>query len=477
MSVTVRPAITLAPNKEAEMLTKEDNEILTRVGPGTPMGNLLRRYWTPALLSNEIPAPDSPPVRVRILGEDLVAFRDTNGEVGLFQQNCPHRGASMFFGRNEEAGLRCVYHGWKFDVSGACVDMPSEPAESNFKNKVRIPAYPTRESGGIIWGYFGPADKMPGFRDFGSESMPKDQWQAFKATALCNWVQRNEGQIDSSHISWLHQYFGAGDYPDDGTDVAGGYPSFDMSIKIWAYDRAPRLEVQDEWYGYRYAAIRNTPNGNTHVRITYVPPYTTMVANIPWSSGGVHCVPIDDYKCFFFFGARNRSEADAIAQRLAGVEGKQLFDNTPYRRSRDLSQVEGRNGQRRFLPENDYLIDRELQKSTFYTGITDFGSQDLMATESMGPIYDRTKEHLGTTDKAVIRMRSILINAAKNLENGIEPPALDANQRFDEIRSGEKILSPGEDWRIVGSNQDPLLLKAQEMATRQGQEIPTVGGG
>ncbi len=149
------------------MLTKEDNEILTQVGPGTMMGNLLRRYWTPALLSSEVPEPDSPPVRVRILGEDLVAFRDTEGRVGLFKQACPHRGASMFFGRNEEAGLRCVYHGWKFDVNGECVDMPSEPAESNFKNKVRIAAYPTHESGGHRLGLLraaGEDDRLPRLR-------------------------------------------------------------------------------------------------------------------------------------------------------------------------------------------------------------------------------------------------------------------------------------------------------------------------
>jgi len=157
------------------MLTKEDNEILTRVGPGTPMGNLLRRYWLPALLSSEVPAPDSPPIRVRLLGEDLVAFRDTDGNVGLFVQSCPHRGASLFFGRNEECGLRCVYHGWKYDVDGNCVDMPSEPAESNFKSKVRVTAYPTHESGGIVWTYMGPQEKMPGFRDFGSESVPRDR--------------------------------------------------------------------------------------------------------------------------------------------------------------------------------------------------------------------------------------------------------------------------------------------------------------
>src|SRR5262249_48205068 len=156
------------------------NELLTRVGPGTPMGNLLRRYWMPAFLSVEIPEPDCPPIRTRLLGEDLIAIRDTSGRTGLYTNACPHRGASMFFGRNEEDGLPCVYHGWKFDVTGACVDMPSEPAESNFKNKVRITAYPTRESGGIVWTYMGPADRQPEFRDYGQESLPREMWRASK---------------------------------------------------------------------------------------------------------------------------------------------------------------------------------------------------------------------------------------------------------------------------------------------------------
>src|SRR5215213_10957150 len=162
------------------MLTKEDNELLCRVGPGTLMGNLLRRYWTPVMLSNEIPEPDCPPVRVRILGEDLVAFRDTKGDVGLFVTSCPHRGASIFFGRNEEEGLRCVYHGWKFDTTGACVDMPSEPAESNFKSKVHARAYRTHESGGIVWTYMGPQETVPAFRDLGTDVIPPEQARPMK---------------------------------------------------------------------------------------------------------------------------------------------------------------------------------------------------------------------------------------------------------------------------------------------------------
>jgi phthalate 4,5-dioxygenase oxygenase subunit len=243
------------------LLTAEDNTILTRVGPGTLMGNLLRRYWMPVLLCSEIAEPEGPPVRTRILGEDLVAFRDSNGRVGVFVQACPHRGASIFFGRNEEAGLRCVYHGWKFDVTGACVDMPSEPSESSFKNKARITAYPAHESGGIVSAYMGPPEHQPPFRDFGSEELAPDQRRASKVRVECNWLQSMEGNLDTSHISWLHQYHAAAELPDDGSDTPG-VPSNATSIRIWEYDRAPRIEVQDEWYGYRYAGLRGTPKGS-----------------------------------------------------------------------------------------------------------------------------------------------------------------------------------------------------------------------
>src|SRR4029453_2391546 len=206
------------------MLSQADNEILTRVGPGTPMGEGLRRYWTPALLCEEVPEPDAPPVRVRLLGENLVAFRDTTGRVGLIQENCPHRGASLYFGRNEECGLRCPYHGWKFDADGACVDMPSEPPSSTFKDRVRARAYPTHESGGIVWTYLGPADTMTPFRDFGTETLPPDRIVATKLRTTCNWIQTMEGNLDTAHISWLHQFAAAADIPDDGSDKPG-YPS------------------------------------------------------------------------------------------------------------------------------------------------------------------------------------------------------------------------------------------------------------
>jgi hypothetical protein len=249
-----------------------------------------------------------------------------------------------------------------------------------------------------------------------------------------------------------------------------------MSIKIWAHDRAPRLELVDTEYGYRYAGIRTTPNGNTHVRITaYCLPYSTMVANIPFGNGGVMCVPIDDENCYFFrFATRplpNASYREEI-MKASGEGG--LFAFMPYAAIRAKRFANGNVGERHYRPDNDYLIDRELQKaSTYYTGVEDFGSQDLMVTESMGGIYDRSQEHLGTTDKAIIRMRSLLIKAAKDLADGIEPPALDGID-FTSIRSGEKILAPGEDWRLVGSDADPVVMRT---LGKSETEIEAVAGG
>ena len=186
-------------------MTPEENELLTRVGPGTSMGKLFRRFWLPALLSEELPAPDCAPVRVRLLGEDLVAFRDTEGRVALLGPYCAHRGAPLYYGRNEENGLRCVYHGWKFDVTGQCVDMPSEPADSNFKDKVRVKSYPTREWGGVIWAYMGPPERVP-------DRPPVLEWglvdadhrRVVKNFQECNYLQALEGDIDTAHVSWLH---------------------------------------------------------------------------------------------------------------------------------------------------------------------------------------------------------------------------------------------------------------------------------
>jgi phenylpropionate dioxygenase-like ring-hydroxylating dioxygenase large terminal subunit len=458
------------------MLSQEENKTLTSVGPNTIMGKMLRRYWTPALLAVEVPEPDSPPVRIRLLGEDLVAFRDTEGKVGLFAQACPHRGASLFFGRNEEDGLRCVYHGWKFDVTGACVDMPSEPAESNFKNKVRVRAYPTHESGGIIWAYMGPPETMPPFRDLGTEAIPAGQARAAKQLTRCNWIQALEGNIDTSHISWLHAYFDLFDTPDDGSDQPG-YPTQAKSWYLWTQDRAPRLEVEDTEYGFKYAGIRTTPNGHTHVRVTaYIMPYQTIVAGMPIRSGGTTFVPRDDETCWRFTvtsGMLNRP----FTYQADGVGGSPY--KFPYGGPTGMGPMNGVI-ERRWLPENDYQIDRDTQKSTLFTGIENFVSQDLMATESMGPVYDRSQEHLGNTDKAIIRMRRLLLQTARDLEEkGIEPPATHPSPELSRVYSSEKILAPGEDWRTLGTSDDPMRreMEAYPIEEARAQAAPEVTAG
>ncbi len=433
------------------MLTTQDNDILTRIGPGTLMGNLLRRYWTPALLSSALAEPDTPPVRVRLMGEDLIAFRDTTGSVGLAANACPHRGASLFFGRNEEAGLRCVYHGWKFNTAGDCIDMPSEPAESNFKTKVHVQAYPTRESGGVVWTYMGPKDAEPGFREIVSSELPEENWRASKVHSLCNWVQGLEGNIDASHTSFLHRQLRFSTLEPDETD-APGYPSLNMTFLIWAFDTAPDLEVHDTWYGFRYTGLRDTPAGYRHARVTdYIFPAITYIPAAP--VGGNDCivmVPIDDTTHWRYH----------------------ISTKSPVRMRDGSSQVlpgGGRSGlmARPWLPENDYLIDREAQRIESYTGISGGAiPQDQAVTESMGDIYDRTQEHLGTTDKAIIRMRRMLIGAAQDMARGIEPPVLDASRSYDTFRPSEKILAAGEDWRLLGTDADPVMQEIEPVYVR-----------
>jgi phenylpropionate dioxygenase-like ring-hydroxylating dioxygenase large terminal subunit len=440
------------------MLTEEDNDIVCHVGPGTLLGNLLRRYWTPALLSDEVPTPDCNPVKVRILGEDLVAFRDSDGRVGLMDSCCPHRGSGMFFGRNEENGLRCVYHGWKFDYSGQCTDMPSEPADSNYKDRLRIPAYPTHESGGLVWAYMGPRDKMTPFRDFGTEDLPQEQWRARKNLQPITWMQRLEGSFDTTHTSWLHM-FGAAQFLDadaDGSDHPGVYNSSTALWKYWWYDRSPRVEVKEDWFGFRGVGLRKTPNGNTHARLYHW--------CIPYGAGGSFSVPMDDENTWQF-----NFNTVWTAGRNALFEGRETNLNIPQiATSGDRSQAPVRN------LANDFLIDREAQRNgTIYSGIgvgalgnNGFTDQDVMARQTA--YLDRTKEHLGTLDRKIILLRRILLRAAKDVARGLEPPALEGSLPYDKIEWPDKMLNPGEDWTRVGTEIDPDYQKVYGIA----QPIP-----
>jgi phenylpropionate dioxygenase-like ring-hydroxylating dioxygenase large terminal subunit len=438
------------------VLSAEDNEILTRVGPGTPMGNLLRRYWIPACLSAEIAEPDGPPARVRLLGEDLVAFRDTAGRIGLIEEQCPHRGVSLFYGRNEECGLRCTYHGWKFDVTGQCTDQRSELKP--FAHRIKITSYPVHESGGIVWTYMGPAETMTPFRDFGTETLPGEEVSVVRETVYCNWVQSMDGDVDTAHISNLHQFDAIDDVPDDGSDKPG-YPSGYMSMRFWRHDPRSLIEVDETWHGFRYAGIRTTPNGHRHARISaWTFPSCTIIAAIPFSTRLIFVVPVDDVTTYRY------NFTTQPPQNPRGLGGPPFFtyEKYPFEMMRTVGGGPTGDMPRNYTRANDYGIDRVAQKGISYSGIPDFRSQDNMATETAGPVYDRTREHLGSTDVAVIRMHRLLLRAAKGLrEHDATPPALSGSGDFRSIRGAEKILEPGEDWRVLGTDDDPLVAEGR----------------
>ena len=380
------------------MLRREDNELVTRVGPGTPMGLTLRRYWMPALLSSELPHADSDPLRVRLLGEDLVAFRDSNGSVGLIQNNCPHRGASLFFGRNEEGGIRCVYHGWKFDVSGQCLDMP---AESDFRSKVAARAYPTTEKAGVVWTYMGPPERQPPVPDLEWMRAPAGYCWISRTYQSCNYLQAMEGGLDTSHSSFLHREF----TPDGLTNPR-------------ARSTAPRLEVLNTDYGYMYASIRHLPDDKqNYVRVYhYVMPFYQLraggSAKSPGNTDGHMWVPIDDVTCWtynFHFSH-------------AGPLAYETWQKMEHQMGRGLGED--------YLPgtfklkasaSNDYGLSRERQRTVNYTGIQGTNTQDFAVQESMGAIYDRTQEHLGSADTAIIQMRRLLLEAVRDVAEGRDP--------------------------------------------------------
>ncbi len=408
------------------MLSKQDNEAMTQVGPGTLMGNLMREYWLPALMTSELPAPDSPPVRLRLLGEDLIGFRATSGAVGIIQNACPHRGASLFFGRNEEEGLRCVYHGWKFDVTGACVDMPSEPAESNFKTKVRATAYPTEERNGIVWVYMGPRSVPPPLP--GIESNMVEGATVGKFLRDCSWLQGFEGDLDTTHIGFLH--FGA-------------YTADQMEPKSMDYyslkRRDPKMMVVERPWGATYGSYRPAEADTTYWRVAqYCYPFYAMppVGILGARVAILAIVPVDDTHMMRWQISVPNRWASAGAIRPA-------YETHPQYGY--LPETSGFLGKWRMAQNksNDYLLDRDFQKNGSYTGIMGIGIQDEAVTESMGEIMDRTHEHLGTSDLMVIRLRSMLLGAARRLRDAGEvPPAVDTPEVYA-VRSGGVVLANG----------------------------------
>ena len=409
------------------------------------MGAVFRRYWMPALLSRELPAPDCPPLRVKLLGEDFVAFRDSAGRVGLVAPGCPHRGANLFFGRVEDCGIRCAYHGWKFDVRGACVDIPTLPAAAarRLMPRAALRALETAEFGDVIWAYMGPGEAPPLPRfEFGL--VPPAHRFVSKKFQQCNWAQACEGGLDTAHFSYLHA--GMRDGEKVGlTEVAGrrsrgeNEPPSLARFRWMAEDGRPEFTVLDHPAGLLLCAARQADAGATYWRMTQflMPNHSLAPGNFPEDNNlGNTWVPHDDRSCWIFCYCWNPDRPLTEKETTALANGSGIFAAVdehfvPVRRR-----------------ENDYLIDRALQREASFTGIAGISEQDQAIADSQGFIADRTRELLGQTDLGVVRFRRLALQAAQDVAAGREPQGATAPDAY-RVRSGDAMSTPGEPLHAV----------------------------
>ena len=433
------------------MLSHEENELLCRVEGDAAMGQLMRRHWIPACLSEEVAEPDGTPVRIRLLGEDLVAFRDTAERLGVVDEHCPHRRASLALGRNEECGLRCLYHGWKIDVEGNVVDRPTEPRDSSAVQKVTHKAYACREGGGFVWVWMGPPNQIREFEPPAWAPSPDIRTSIVKIHVGCNWAQVLEGAIDSAHSSSLHS-----------TDmVPASVESAGATDKEWlrpSTDKAPRLQVQRTDFGFRYVAIRHPiKHADTHdyLRITlFVAPFTVLIPPNDRYNLSILNIPLDDTNTMFYFIAWSDKEGidqDVWRKFCAAQLGVDLDAN--FRRIRTRA--------------NNYLQDRDAMKRGSHTGIDGIPNQDIAMWETMGPIADRSRERLGASDIAIVQFRRIMVDAARKLRDG--GPAIGASgQRIPHIKlkSFEGIVPKTAHWTTLAVAEEELALR------RDAQRVP-----
>ena len=430
------------------MLTREENDLLCRVEGDAPMGQMMRRHWLPACLIDEVAQPDCDPVPVRLLGEDLVAFRDTDGRVGVMDRYCPHRRASLVFGRNEDCGLRCLYHGWKMDVDGNVVEMPSESAGSCLAQKVKHKAYPTHEHGGFVWVYMGAAESMPAFTPPPFAPTAEAKLAIVKIAVDCNWAQILEGAIDSAHSSTLHST----EMPPARVDGAQATGSAWLRPST---DKAPRLVVEVTDYGFKYAAVRRpivNAAANDYVRISvFVAPCTVLIPpNNLYNVANVN-VPIDDTHTMFHFiawtpsddGAVDREDWRKFCHAQVGIDV-----DAQWRHVRTL--------------DNRYRQDREAMKTGNFTGIPGIPNQDIAMWETMGPIADRTHDRLGASDLAIVEFRKLMVDAVTRFRDGSAP--LGVGVQRSQLRAFEGVVAKGTDWRMLGDTAPTARMMEPDTA-------------
>ena len=417
------------------MLKKEQNDLLTQTGPGTQMGNLFRRYWLPALLAEELAEPDCAPVRLQLLSERLLAIRDTHGRLGVIDEFCAHRGVSLWFGRNEEGGIRCPYHGWKYDVNGQCVEVPSEPSESGYCNKIKLKSYSLVERGGVIWIYMGPPELQPPLPEWEFATVSASQSYTSKRSQECNWLQAMEGGIDSSHVSFLH----SGNLNTD--PLFKGTKGNEYNQK----DLKPVFEVVPADGGLFIGARRNAEEGKYYWRITpwIMPCFTMVPPRGDHPTHGHFWVPIDDENNWAWSFDYHPTRDLTVEEVQAMKDGKGIHTRYLPGTYRPLQNK-----------ENDYLMDRAAQKAnTTYSGIEGIAMQDASLQESMGPIQDRTRENLVSTDNGIIMARQRLMKAAKALaEKGEAPPGTEPHTQ--RVRSVAVVLSADQAFKDAA--QDAL---------------------
>jgi phenylpropionate dioxygenase-like ring-hydroxylating dioxygenase large terminal subunit len=425
------------------MLSRADNEFLTQSGAGTPMGQLLRRFWVPALLAAELPERDGPPRKIRIMGEDLLAFRDSDGRIGIVEPHCPHRGANLYFGRNEECGLRCAFHGWKFDVEGNCVDLPTSPPESTYKDTIKLLAYPVREWGDIVWVYMGPREEIPELPQLELGLVPTAHRYVSKKWQDCNWVQSLEGAIDTAHFSFLHNI----PTKDVSTrldvlrqsSAIGAQKELEDRIRWVMADPRPKFAIRGHDAGLVIGAARKTDGPDLYWRLSQflMPNHALVPVAFPGDVyHGQTWVPVDDTNCWIFTYSWVPDRPLTNTERTKYASGLSLHAEV------DDHYMPIRN------VRNDYMIDREAQKTLSYTGIKGVSEQDAAIQDSQGPIQDRTREHLGPTDVGIVEFRKMIMGTARALQAGTSPKAPTAARRYA-VRAGGWMAGPEKDLVAV----------------------------
>jgi phthalate 4,5-dioxygenase len=429
------------------MLSTEENQLLTQTGAGTACGEFIRRYWQPVALSDEL--DNDAPVRLKVMGEELVLFRDQEGRLGLLGLHCAHRGADLSLGRIEDGGIRCLYHGWVYDVNGSCLEQPAEPQGSDFKTKIRHKAYPCQEKGGFVFAYMGPGSP-PLLPNYEPLCVPPDHRFAYKVLHECNWLQAHEGEIDPAHLSYLHRRTNQPKWRQRAIKGTKGVQAMDF----YRSDVSPLIDAEETEFGVRIFSVRNAGDQGSYLRVTnsVFPNVSTIIGPMAGDGYDINWhVPIDDFSHWKFVLIFRRS-GPLEARDWKNINQMRTELTSDYRLIRDS--------------RNNYLQDRESMKTGNFSGMGTVNIvQDAAMVQSPGAIQDRAEEHLGTTDKAIIANRRALTKAIQAVRAGEEAPHMireASKNELAQLRVVSEIVPASVDWRSFCSRDKSAAPAADQ---------------